>query len=367
MHGMTSYFIRRILLVPITFMCITFMVYTVIRLAPGGPIWQAKQRLMQAATEGGAAGGGGIADSGSFELPEEALEQLERYYKLDKPIPVGYLIWLGLWPDDAKDDRFSGVIQGDFGVSYRYSDDVIDTIVSKFPVSIYFGLIGYFATWLVCVPLGINKALRHRSIFDTATSLVVFVGYSIPGFVAALVLMLLFATPMLGETFELFPLGGFRSDNWDDMWAQGEVWWCVKDQVHHTIIPVIAYVMGGFATMTILMKNSLLDNLGSDYVRTGFAKGLPERRVVFIHALRNSMIPLCVGIGHAIGLIFAGSFLIEKTCNIPGMGLLGFNSLLERDYPVIMGVLVFGVLIRLTGNIFSDIILAVVDPRVRFK
>jgi microcin C transport system permease protein len=151
------------------------------------------------------------------------------------------------------------------------------------------------------------------------------------------------------------------------MWDNGEFWWCIKDQVEHTVIPVVAYVMGGFATMTILMKNSLLDNLGADYVRTAFAKGLNERRVVFIHALRNSMIPLCVGIGHALGLIFAGSFLIETTCNIPGMGLLGFNSLVGRDYPVIMGVLVIGVLIRLTGNIISDMILAVVDPRVRFR
>ena len=119
--------------------------------------------------------------------------------------------------------------------------------------------------------------------------------------------------------------------------------------------------------MTILMKNSLLENLGADYVRTSFAKGLAERRVVFVHALRNSLIPICVGIGNAIGLLFAGSFLIEKTCNIPGMGLLGFTSLLDRDYPVLMGILVFGVLIQLTGNIISDLVLALVDPRVRFR
>ncbi len=368
MHGMTSYFIRRLLLVPVTFICITLLVYTVIRLAPGGPIEQAKQQMRAAAaSEGGAGGSSAMGDTGTLELPQEAIDQLKAYYKLDKPIVVGYLIWLGAWPDEAKGGKFSGIIQLDFGKSYRYSDSVLTTIASKFPISIYFGLIGYFATWLVCVPLGIQKALRHRSMFDTGTSLVVFIGYSIPDFVAALLLMLLFATPMLGPQFELFPLGGFRSENWDDMWAKGETWWCIRDQIHHTFIPVVAYIMGGFATMTILMKNSLLDNLGADYVRTAFAKGLGERRVVFIHALRNSMIPLCVGIGHAIGLIFAGSFLIEKTCNIQGMGLLGFNSLIGRDYPVIMGVLVFGVLIRLFGNIFSDMILAVVDPRVRFR
>ena len=366
MSGMVSYFIRRILLVPITFVCITFLVYAVMRSAPGGPIEQAKQQLAAAAAQesGGAAA---ISETGDLQLPQEAIDQLKRYYKLDKPVPVGYLIWLGLWPDEDKENELSGVIQGDFGKSYRYSEDVLDTISSKFPVSIYFGLIGYFMTWLVCVPLGIQKALKHRSMFDTGTSMVVFLGYAIPGFVAALVLMLLFATPLLGPSFEIFPLGGFRSENWDDMWAQGEVFWCIKDQLHHTVIPIFGYVMGGFATMTILMKNSLLNNLGEEYVRTAFAKGLAERRVVFVHALRNSMIPLCVGIGGAIGLLFAGSFLIEKTCNIPGMGLLGFESLVGRDYPVIMGTLVFGVLIQLTGNIFSDMILAIVDPRVRFK
>lgn len=360
---MTSYFIRRLLLVPVTFVCITFMVYSVMRLAPGGPIEQAQHMLQQQAMGEGGAGGG--LESDRYELPKEAMDQLRRYYKLDKPIPVGYLIWLGLLPDDTAKDALNGVLQGNMGKSYRYGDPVMATIVSRFPVSIYFGLIGYLATWIVCIPLGVKKALEHRTFFDTASSMAVFLGYSIPGFVAALVLMLAFATDNYG--MQILPLGDFRSPGWDEMWAQGEIWWCVKDQIGHTIIPIIAYVLAGFAAMTILMKNSLLDNLGSDYVRTAFAKGLSEKRVVFVHALRNSLIPICVGVGHAIGLLFAGSFLIEKTCNIQGMGLLGFNSLVERDYPVLMGILTFGVLIRLVGNIISDIVLALVDPRVRFS
>ena len=360
MHGMTSYFIRRLLLIPVTFVCITALVYTIIRLAPGGPIEQAKLQMQQASAEGGAGAADGV---GELELPQEAIDQLKRYYKLDKSIPVGYLIWLGLWPDEDK-GGFSGIIQGDFGISYRYSDSVLDTIISKFPISVYFGLIGYLLTWIVCIPLGVRKALKHRSAFDTVTSMVVFLGYSIPGFVACLILLLLFATDLF---WNIFPLGGFRSENWDEMWAQGQYWWCIKDQISHTIIPIIGYVMGGFATMTILMKNSLLDNLGADYVRTAFAKGLTERRVVYVHALRNSLIPICVGIGHAIGLLLAGSFLIEKTCNIPGMGLLGYMSLVERDYPVLMGIVVIAVSLRLVGNILSDIILAFVDPRVRFS
>lgn len=363
MHGMTSYFIRRILLIPVTFVCITFLVYAIQRLTPGGPIEQAKMQVQQAAAQEGGGGAAEIGDIGELALPQEAIDQLKVYYKLDKPIWKGYLIWLGAWPDDTKDGAFSGVLQGDFGLSYRYSESVLDTIVSKFPISIYFGLIGYLLSWIVCIPLGIQKALKHRSLFDTSSSIVVFIGYSIPGFVAALVLMLVFATDL---GWNIFPLGGFRSENWDEMWAKGEVWWCIKDQVHHTVIPIIGYTLASFATMTLLMKNALLENLGADYVRTAFAKGLRERRVIYLHALRNSLIPICVGIGSAIGLLFAGSFLIEKTCNIPGMGLLGYNSLVERDYPVLMGILVFLVLIRLTGNLLSDLVLALVDPRVRF-
>jgi microcin C transport system permease protein len=366
MHGMVSYFVRRLLLVPVTFLCITFLVYAIMRLTPGGPIERARLQLLQGLSrEAGVVGRDLLG--GPLELPQEALDQLKRYYKLDRAIPVGYAIWLGLWPDRERGGKVSGILQGDFGYSYQYSDPVLETIASRLPVSIYFGLIGFFSTWLICIPLGVQKALRHRSAFDTLTSLVVFIGYSIPGFVAALVLLLMFGTELLGAGWDLLPLGGFRSDNWDEMWAAGNYWWCIKDQVRHTIIPIVGYVMGGFATMTLLMKNSLLENLGADYVRTSFAKGLPERRVVFVHALRNSLIPISVGIGGEIGLLFAGSFLIERTCNIPGMGLLGFSSLLDRDYPVLMGILVIGVLLQLVGNILSDVVLAVVDPRVRFR
>ncbi|HEX2463587.1 MAG TPA: ABC transporter permease [Thermoanaerobaculia bacterium] len=364
MHGMVSYFVRRLLLVPITFLCITFLVYAIMRLTPGGPIEQARLQMLRAMAEGRA-----IAPElgGTLELPQEAIDQLKRYYKLDRSIPVGFAIWLGVWPDRERGGKVSGILQGDFGFSYQYSDPVLETIASRLPISIYFGLIGFFSTWLICIPLGVQKALKHRSAFDTITSLAVFIGYSIPGFVAALVLLLLFGTELLGPGWDVLPLGGFRSENWDQMWATGNYWWCIKDQVRHTIIPIVGYVMGGFATMTLLMKNSLLENLGADYVRTSFAKGLPERRVVFVHALRNSLIPISVGIGGEIGLLFAGSFLIERTCNIPGMGLLGFSSLLDRDYPVLMGILVIGVLLQLVGNILSDIVLAVVDPRVRFR
>lgn len=346
MSGMTTYFIRRLLLIPLTFIAITFLVYAVLRVVPGGPIEQAQLQIKMAmAGEGGASGMAN--EAAELQIPAAAMEELKKYYRLDKPIPVGYAHWL--W----------GILRLDFGRSYIYGQPVLEVIMSKFHISLYFGLIGYFASWLVCVPLGVSKAVRHKSGYDTATSILVFVGYSIPGFVACLILMVLFGG---GSYFDWFPLGGFRSENW----AELTFWGKILDQLHHTAIPVFGYLMGGFATMTMLMKNSLLDNLGADYVRTAFAKGLSEKRVLFVHAMRNSLIPLTVGIGNALGLLFAGSFLIEKTCNIPGMGLLGYTSIIQRDYPVILGTMVFLVLIRLTGNIFSDAIWAMIDPRIRF-
>ncbi len=347
MHGMTTYFIRRLLLIPLTFLAITFLVYAVLRVVPGGPIEQAQLQIKMAAMQEGGSTGSASAEA-ELQIPEDAMKELKKYYHLDKSIPEGYVRWL--W----------GIVRLDFGRSYVYGEPVLDVITSKFPISIYFGLIGYFASWLVCVPLGVTKAIRHRTGYDTWTSVLVFIGYSIPGFVACLMLMVLLGG---GSYFDILPLGGFRSDNWEQLGFFAKI----IDQLRHTAIPVFGYLIGGFATMTILMKNSLLDNLGADYVRTAFAKGLSENRVVFVHAMRNSLIPLTVGIGQALGLLFAGSFLIEKTCNIPGMGLLGYTSIIQRDYPVILGTLVFLVLIRLTGNIFSDIVWAMIDPRIRFS
>ncbi len=361
---MTTYFIRRFLLIPLTFLCITFLVYFILRITPGGPIEQAELRMKMAAqTEAGLTGGGEMQN---LQLSKEAMDELKKYYHLDRSPPMGYLIWLGLWPEDSQ-HGFNGILQGNFGKSNELNEPVLGIIVSKFPISLYFGLIGYFASWIICVPLGVVKAIKHRTFLDTASSILVFLGYTIPGFVACLLLMFFVSwiSPESGEP--LLPLGGFRPEDWDARWAEGEYWYCITSQIRHTIIPVIGYIIGGFATMTILMKNSLLENLGSDYVRTAFAKGLSEKRVIFVHALRNSLIPITAGIGHALGLLFAGSFLIEKTCNIQGMGLLGYNSILSRDYPVIMGTLVFLVLIRLTGNIFSDMVWALIDPRIRFN
>ena len=222
------------------------------------------------------------------------------------------------------------------------------------------GLTGFLLTYLVCVPLGIAKAVKNGSTFDFTSSVIVFMGYSIPGWALGGLMLVLFGG---GSFWDVFPLGGFRSDDFEYLTFPEQV----LDQVHHTILPVLAYLVGAFATLTILTKNSVIENLSQDYVKTAFAKGLSERRVIFGHVFRNSMIPLATGLGHALSLVLAGSLLVEKVFNIDGMGLLGYKSILNRDYPVTMGILVISSLLLLIGNIISDIFYALIDPRIRFK
>jgi microcin C transport system permease protein len=206
--------------------------------------------------------------------------------------------------------------------------------------------------------LGVAKAVKHKSAFDNVSSVLVFIGYAIPGWVVGVLLLVLFASH-----WELLPLGGLVSDDFEDFSNLGKL----VDLARHTVLPLAAYVLGSFTVMTFLMKNTLMDNLSADYVRTAIAKGLPFRKAVFQHALRNSLIPIATSFGNNISIILSGSFLIEKVFNINGMGLLGYESVLERDYPVVMGILVISSLLFMIGNILSDICVAVVDPRVKFE
>ena len=342
---MTDYFIRRLLLVIPTFIGITLAVFVVMQLVPGGPIErQIMAYKMAVATEGGVGGGAGF----SMELPPDAIEELRRFYGFDQPIHIRYFTWL------------RNVTRLDLGRSYVYQDPVWDVIKSRFPVSIFLGLTGFLLSYLICIPLGVMKAIRHRSRFDFVSSFIVFLGYSVPGWALGTALLVLFGG---GSFWSVFPLGGFRPTNWEAL-SLGQK---VVSQAHYMFLPVLCYMVGSFATLTILTKNSLLENLGQDYVRTAFAKGLPERRVIFVHALRNSLIPIATGLGHVFSLILAGSFLIERVFNIDGMGYLGYTSLLQRDYPVALGILVIGSLLMMVGNILSDVIYAMVDPRIRFK
>ncbi|MBN2443129.1 MAG: ABC transporter permease subunit [Spirochaetales bacterium] len=341
---MTPYFIRRFLLIIPTFLGITIMVFIITRFVPGGPVERIISEYQMAAAEGGR-GAQGL--KGQVQpLSEDQINELKRYFGLDKPVIISYFIWLGK------------VVTGDLGLSSRYHDPVLNMIVERMPISLYFGIITLFLVYGICIPLGLVKAIKHKTVMDNITSVVVFVGYAIPGWVVGILLLLLFSS-----NWEIFPLGGFVSDNFSDLNFIEKI----GDLLWHTILPITAYVTGSFAFMTFLMKNTLMDNLASDYVRTAMAKGLTFRQAIFRHALRNSLIPLATSFGNNISIILTGSFLIEKVFNINGMGLLGYESIVERDYPVVMGTLVIASLLFLIGNILSDICVAIVDPRVQFK
>jgi len=447
---------------------ITFMVFFILQVAPDGPFERAVKQIKQANMGTGEVSMASSDITGdSSELTPELLEKLRRQYGLDKPIIVRYLIWMGLYPKEAKikiiplnksfresvdalefdtykeyllqkyvkvirnennqltvietgaglefnipeiqnpelrenfnsekydifinnyqelpsneniiktwyhsdweitnfnEDKglvtlvkkqFKGIFQGYLGYSEKKGENVSTLIADRLHISAFFGLTSLFLTYLVCIPLGILKAIKNGSRFDVISSIIVFAGYSIPGYILGIVLLVYFGG-------DIFPLHGFRSPDFEDLTLIGKI----IDQIHHAFLPVICWTIAGFAWMTVMMKNSLLENLSQDYVRTAFAKGLSEKRVIFKHAVRNSLIPLATGIGGIVGVIFAGSFLIEKTFGIDGIGLLGYSALIDRDYDIIMGFTAIGVITRLIGNLISDLAYALIDPRIRFK
>lgn len=340
---MRDYFLRRFLLVPPTLIGVTLLVFFITRFVPGGPVERA---LAEARLADNAGGGARATAATGTSLSEDQVGQLKAYYGLDKPFLAAYADWGGK------------VLRGNLGESYIYHQPVWTIIASKLPVSIYYGLVTTFLTYAICVPLGIVKAIRHRAPMDNATSVAVFAGYAIPGYVLGALLLFVFAARL-----EWFPLGQFASDNFDELSAFGKV----RDLVHHSVLPLCAYLVGGFAFTTMLVKNHLMDTLAADYLRTAVAKGVNFRAAVFRHALRNSLIPLATTFGQNIGLVLTGSFLIEVVFDIDGMGLLGFKSLVDRDYPVVLGILLLSSLLLLIGNILSDLLVALVDPRIRFN
>jgi len=342
---MKTYFIRRFLLIIPTLFGITLLVFVITRFVPGGPIERIISQYQQMKNTEGGRGGGLTLNVQSQPLSEDQLNQLKKYYGFDKPVLVSYFIWLGK------------LCTGDFGTSTRYYDPVLTMIADRMPISIYFGILSLILTYTICIPLGILKAIRHKTIVDNFSSFLIFIGYAIPGWIIGILMLLLFSSK-----WQIFPLGGFVSDNFSDLNLFGKI----LDLLWHTILPLISYVLSSFAVMTFLMKNTLMDNLASDYVRTAMAKGLTFKKAIFNHALRNSLIPIATSFGNNISVILTGSFLIETVFNINGMGLLGYESIVDRDYPVVMGLLLIEALLFLVGNVLSDICVAFVDPRVQF-
>jgi microcin C transport system permease protein len=344
---MRAYFLRRLLLIPPTLLGITLIVFAITRFVPGGPMEQA---LMQAqaidASSGRSTGGGGQA------MSQEQIEQLQAYYGFDKPWHLAYVEWLGK------------VLQGDLSVSYRWNEPVTSIIGSRLPVSIYYGLVTFIITYAVCIPLGIVKAIKHRTWIDNSTSILIFAGYAIPGYVLGALLILFFSVQN-----DWFPLGGFVGFEHQHLlpWGVFTNWEAFTSVLHHSVLPLICYLVGSFAVTTLLMKNHLMDNLAADYMRTAVAKGSTFKRAVVAHALRNSFIPIATTLGQNLTLFLTGSFLIEFLFDINGFGLLGLEAIFQRDYFVVMGVVLLSSLLLLVGNVLSDVLVALTDPRIRFE
>jgi microcin C transport system permease protein len=356
---MGAYILRRLLLVIPTLLGILIINFALVQFVPGGPIEQIIADMEgEANVFGGIDGSGGDAGIetesaqdgvGRRGLPAEFITQLEKEFGFDKPPLERFLNML--W----------NYIRFDFGESYFRSISVVDLVTEKLPVSISLGLWSTLIAYLVSIPLGIRKAVRDGSPFDTWTSSAIIVGYAIPGFLFAILLLVLFAG---GSYWKFFPLRGLTSDNFDDLTAIGKV----LDYFWHITLPVLASSISGFATLTLLTKNSFLDEINKQYVITAKAKGLAERRVLYGHVFRNAMLIVIAGFPAVfIGVFFGSSLIIETIFSLDGLGRMGFEAAVARDYPVIFGTLfVFGI-VGLVVGILSDLMYVFVDPRIDFE
>jgi len=342
---MVDYFLRRLLIIVPTFIGITMVTFVIVNLAPGGPIEQLLRDIRFGASMAGAEQMGSITHEG---VNEEILAELKKQFGFDKPLLVRYGLWLG------------SLARLDFGTSFVYDEPVIDVIVSKFPVSLQFGLISFLVTYLVCIPLGIAKAVRDGTRFDHATSILVFIGYAVSPLMLGVLLIVLFGG---GSFLDWFPISGLTSDMYEEMgWLEK-----IGDRIYHLVLPLLCYLINNFATLTLLMKNSVLEEIGKEYVIAARSKGLGERTVFFRHVLRNALIPVATGLGGFLGVFFVGNLFIEQIFSLDGMGLLFYNSLLARDYPVLLGLLSLVSLVLMFGNLISDILYVIVDPRIDFS
>ena len=424
---MRAYLIRRLLLIFPTLLGVSIVLYTLVQFVPGGPVDQMRMAARQ--SESGRAASSGGANSSLSEDQIDAYKELfgfdkhpvigylnwlgvlpretnkkriefigdvkelrTRLPKTRQPIRIirqgdqftfaaldgapisGWEIDFERKSRDTKDAegktgkmekihailyqrKFGGLLQGSLGDSIRYSEPVLSVITSRIPASAWFAFWSLIISYAISIPLGLLKALKHKSIFDSTTSTGIFIGYAIPPYALGALLMV-----YLSARLEWFPLGGLTSMQFHEL----GFWEKVQDLAHHSVLPLICYVIGDFAFLTMMMKNQLLETLAADYVRTAVAKGVPFRRAVFGHAFRNAFVPIATNLGQFLSLFIGGSFLLETIFDINGVALLGFQSLLDRDYPVVMGVTLIGALLLILGNILSDIFVALVDPRISY-
>jgi microcin C transport system permease protein len=344
---MTAYIFRRLLLMIPTLIGVVTLTFIVTQFVPGGPVEQIMVQMRHGGNRGGEAGGGGGYHA-SQGVDAQQVEQLKKEFGFDKPPLTRYFSMIGNYASF------------NLGQSYYQHQSVWHVIRSKLPVSITLGLWTVMLTYLIAVPLGISKAIRNGSRFDTATSIVVLSGYAIPGFVLGVLLLMLFGG---GSMWQVFPMRGLTSDDFDQLSVAGKV----LDYLWHIALPVTASVVGNFAIVTILTKNTFLEEISRQYVLTARAKGAPQRDVLWKHVLRNAMIPLLTGLPAAfIGAFLNGNLLIETLFSLDGMGQLSYDSVIRRDYPVVLGSLYLFTLIGLVTKLIADVCYVLVDPRIQF-
>ena len=361
---MGRYILRRLVLIPITLLGILLVVFVIAQFAPGGPVEQiiARATMGQMSSTMGISGGGDgggmttqaldtaapAQNAATYGLDPALVEDLEKQFGFDKPLPVRF--FTTVW----------NYLRLDLGDSYFQDRPVLGLVVERMPVSISLGLWSLLVIYGVSIPLGVAKAVRDGTRFDFATSTMIFVGYAIPGFILAIMLIVVFAG---GNYLDIFPLRGLTSENWHELgWFDK-----ILDYLWHLTLPLIALTVGGFATLTMLTKNSFLEEISKQFVLTARAKGLTERRVLYGHVFRNAMLIVIAGFPAAfVGILFTGSLLIEVIFSLDGMGLLSYEAVIKRDYPILLGTVFIFSLVGLVMHLIGDLTYVLVDRRIDF-
>ncbi len=344
---MQKYFIRRFIAIIPMFFLMTFTYFCIQNYLPGGPVQEALARIRGLGAESGSSKSSNMGPEEIKKLTHE----LEVQYGLDKPALTRYFIWL------------KNIVTLNFGDSITTREPAINQIIERLPISLSFGIPGFFLSYLIAIPLGVVMALKDGSKFDSISTVLLFISYSIPALVFAVIFLLVFCTDRFLPFGAIFPLGGWRSDNYDELNVLGKSY----DVFRHMFLPVLASVIGNFTIFTILQKNSMLEVIRSDYIRTARAKGLSENVVIFKHALRNALLPLLVGFGAVLGSFLGGSIIIEPIFGLPGLGTLSLQSLASRDFNVVMAIIVLQSLAILFGQILNDFVYYLVDPRIEYR
>ncbi|MFK7872658.1 MAG: ABC transporter permease subunit [Oligoflexales bacterium] len=343
---MGRYVLNRVLLMIPTLFGVVLLTFGLIQLVPGGPVEQAIQSRIHGS---GGEVSGQNSDSYKQGITEDQILALKKLYGFDKPIHKQFMDWC------------YKLFTFQFGESYFYHKKVSVLIAEKMPVSASLGIISFLLTYLICIPLGVMKALKRGSLFDVISTAWVLVGYSIPGFVLGVFLMVLFGG---GSFWDFFPLRGLTSDHFETLSLSGKI----LDYLHHLILPVTCMTIGSFAVMTNLTRNSVIENIRQQYTLTARAKGLKERQVIWRHVFRNSMIPLVTGFaGSFLTILFGSSLLIESLFSLDGLGLLSWEAVVRRDYPVVMANLFIFSMLYIIGNLLGDLMYVWIDPRISFE